>query len=106
MRGAPIWMLVILIAVTIFALSNNATVTVKFAQWQLYNGSLALAIVGAGVVGALVTFLSWLPHRSRLGSRIRDLEQRVRATEGAPRPQPSGTSGGSAPGADDTRRFP
>ncbi len=107
MRAMFLWLLVLLVAVTIFALSNNTPVTVKFAQWQLYDGSLALAIIGAGVLGALATFLSSVPQRTRLGGRIRDLEQRLRAHEGSGRTQPPGPGSMSAGlGPDDTRRFP
>ncbi|HLJ60456.1 MAG TPA: LapA family protein [bacterium] len=107
MRGVPVWLVLILLAVTIFTLSNTTTtVVVRFWQWQLFDGPVALAIVGAGVLGALLTFLSSLPHRVRLGGRIRDLEQRLRTHEGPTR-APSGPGlSSSPPGPDDTRRFP
>ncbi len=121
MRATLVWLLLLLLAVTIFALSNTAPnaapVIVKFLQWPVYTGSLALAIVGAGVLGALLTLLPALVRQSHLGGRIRELEREIRTQEPAPRPGPTGPGGGYAPGppssgpapsgrVEDTRRFP
>lgn len=109
MPGAVVSLILLLLAVTVFALSNTAAVTVMFWQWPIYTGSLALVIIGAGVLGALLTLLPALLRQHHLGWRIRDLERRLRAHEAvqAPgAPPPSSPEGESAPGpVEDTRRF-
>jgi uncharacterized integral membrane protein len=84
MRGIVVWLILLLIAVTIFAISNTVLVTVTFLQWTLYTGPLALAIVGAGVLGALLTFVSSLGRHGHLSSRIRELERRLREHDARP----------------------
>ncbi len=119
MRGMIWWLLVLLLAVTIFALSNTAQVTVMFWQWPIYTGSLALAVVGAGLIGALATLLPALLRQSHLGGRIRELERARRGQEEtASSPAASGPGTGYPPSSsstgtteptgriDDTRRFP
>lgn len=111
MRGMIWWMIVLLLAVTIFALSNTTQVTVMFWQWPVYTGSIALTIVGAGVIGALLTLLPALLRQAHLGERIRELERERRAREAGhrepDRPEPApGPSSPSSSRAEDTRRFP
>jgi len=117
MRATVLWLILLLLAVTIFALSNTTPVTVMFWQWPIYTGSLALAVVGAGVVGALLTLLPSLLRQSHLGGRIRDLERQLRAHEPAERPASPSSRSGDSPGqsssgqsssgrVEDTRRFP
>jgi len=77
MRGVILWFVILLIAVALFAISNTVPVTVMFMQWTLYTGPLALVIVGAGVLGALLTFVPSLRRHGHLSSRIRDLERRI-----------------------------
>lgn len=86
------WLVVVLVAVTVFALSNTDTVTVRFWQWPLYTGPLALALIGSGVLGALAVFVASVARHARLGGQLRHLETRLRALEAGP-PQ-----GHSAPG--------
>ncbi len=119
MRGMIWWLFALLLAVTIFALSNTSPVTVMFWQWPIYTGSLALAIVGAGVIGALATLLPALLRQSHLGGRIRELERARREHEGASQQPPlsgSGTGFPSGPSSagridptgriEDTHRYP
>lgn len=105
MRGTVLWLLLLLLAVTIFALSNTTPITVMFWQWPIYTGSLALAIVGAGVLGALLVFLPSLIRQGHLGSRIRELERALQPHEEAPGPTAPPDSSSSGP-VEDTRRFP
>jgi uncharacterized integral membrane protein len=79
MRGAAVLLILVCLAATVFALSNTATVTVMFWQWPIYTGSLALAIVGAGILGALLTFLPSVARHAHLHGRLRDLERRLAA---------------------------
>jgi uncharacterized integral membrane protein len=107
MPGAVVWLVLLLVAVTVFALSNTGAVTVMFWQWPIYTGSLALVIIGAGVLGALLTLLPALLRQHHLGWRIRDLERRLRAHEAvqAPSVPPSSPEGGTPGPVEDTRRF-
>ncbi|HKX18582.1 MAG TPA: LapA family protein, partial [bacterium] len=76
---------------TVFAISNTEPVQVMFWQWPIYTGSLALAIVGAGVLGALLTLVPSMIRHAHLHGRLRDLERRLAAHEAASSPTASGT---------------
>lgn len=101
MRSPAVALVLVFLAVTVFAVSNTGVVTVMFWQWAIYTGPLALAIVGAGVLGALLVYLPSMPPHARLRGRIRDLERRLAAhqpAEAPPAPDfrpPSGTPPGS-----------
>ena len=112
MRGGLVLLIVVFLAATIFAVSNTENVQVMFWQWPIYTGSLALAIVGAGVLGALLTFVPSLARHAHLRGRLRDLERRLAAHEAAAAPaapnvQPPGTSAAPQPQGDigQTRRI-
>jgi uncharacterized integral membrane protein len=98
MRGSVVLLVVVFLATTVFAVSNTAVVTVWFWQWPIYTGSLALAIVGAGILGALVTFLPSLVRHGHLRRRLRDLERRLAAHEPAAPAAPDVPPAGTAPG--------
>jgi len=98
---------VVFVAAMIFALSNTTAVTVMFWQWEIYSGSLALALVGAGILGALLTFLPSVARHGRLRGRLRDLERRLAAHERAasapPGAAPAQQPPASTPSAAETR---
>lgn len=99
MRGAAVVIVVVFLAATVFALSNTASVTVMFWQWPIYTGSLALAIVGAGVLGALLALLPSMARHAHLRGRLRDLERRLAAhPSGAAPAAPDIPPAGTAPG--------
>jgi len=100
-----LWLLFLLIVVMLFTLSNQGVVTVSFWQWPIYSGPLALVVVGAAIVGALVTYLSSLPHHVRQGRRIRGLEERLRAHEDQRTSLSSAPAATPAP-SPETRRIP
>ena len=102
MRATLFWLLVLLVAVTVFALSNPVTVTVNFWQWPVYKGPLAMAVVGAGVLGALLTYVSSLAHHVHQARHIRNLEERLRGHEARQTPVPAA----GAPGTAEARRLP
>jgi uncharacterized integral membrane protein len=81
MGGALLWLVLVFIAATVFALSNSAPVTVKFWQWPVFTGPLAIVVVGAGVCGALLTYLGSLLHHTRQAQQIRTLRESVKAHE-------------------------
>jgi uncharacterized integral membrane protein len=86
MRSAAVLLILVCLAATVFALSNTTPVTVMFWQWPIYTGSLALAIVGAGILGALLTFLPSMARHAHLAGRLRDLERRLAAHQAAAAP--------------------
>ena len=100
-----LWLLFLLVVVMLFTLSNQGVVTVCFWQWPIYSGPLALVVVGAAIVGALVTYLSSLPHHVRQGRRIRGLEERLRAHDD-PRTSLSSAPAATAAPSPETRRIP
>jgi len=81
MGRTVLWLLLLLIAVTVFALSNPTIVTVNFWQWPVYTGPLALVVIGAGVCGALLTYLGSLAHHMRQAQQIRSLRKSIQARE-------------------------
>jgi hypothetical protein len=96
----------VLLAATVFAISNTDTVRVMFWQWPIYQGPLALAIVGAGVLGALLAYLPSLARHAHLHRRVRDLERRLsshRAEAPAPEPEPPVSPDTPPEGIDETR---
>lgn len=100
MRGSIVALIVVFLAATVFALSNTAVVTVMFWQWPVYTGSVALAIVGAGILGALLAFLPSLARHAHLRGRVRDLERRLAAHQPTPAPSaaPDTPPAGTPPG--------
>ncbi len=81
MRMILLGLVVILVLVTLFTLSNTMTVPVMFLQYTLYKGQLALVLVGAGVLGALLAYLPSLIRQAHLTGRIRELERALSAQE-------------------------
>ncbi|HEV2439690.1 MAG TPA: LapA family protein [bacterium] len=98
MRGRFVLLVVVFLAATVFALSNTSVVTVMFWQWPIYTGSLALAIVGTGVLGALLAFLTSLARHAHLRGRVHDLERRLAAHQPAPSAAPDTPPAGTPPG--------
>lgn len=83
MRSAILAAVFVLLVATVFAISNTETIRVMFWQWPIYTGPVALAVVGAGVIGALLAYLPSLARHARLHRRVRDLERRLAAHHAA-----------------------
>jgi len=99
-RGSVVVLVLVFLAATVFSVSNTAVVTVMFWQWPVFTGSLALAIVGAGVLGALLAFLPSVVRHGHLRRRLRELERRLAAHETARAPAaPDTPPSGTPPGA-------
>ena len=73
-----VWLVVVFVAATIFALSNSAAVPVMFWRWTIYTGPLSLALVASGLIGALLTFGASLMLQAGLRERLRELDEKVR----------------------------
>ena len=72
--------LLIAIFAVIFALQNTIMVTVTFLFWQ-FNGSLALILLVTLAVGAVVTFLAYLPALIRNHRSVRKLRRQATTLE-------------------------
>ncbi len=68
---------VLLIVTTVFALQNPTPVTVTFLRWSRTT-TIALALIGAAVFGALVVYLASLVSQGNLRGRLRAAESRLR----------------------------
>jgi uncharacterized integral membrane protein len=74
-------LVLVLFVMTIFALSNLEPVTVRFWNWTIWTAPLSLVLAGAGVLGALLTYLTSLIRHVYLARRIRDLEKKLTVPE-------------------------
>jgi putative membrane protein len=72
--------LVLLVVVMLFALANPGTVVVRFLVWQ-YQTTVALAVIGAAVLGGLLVFVSNALGQRGQRARLRQLQARVRELE-------------------------
>ena len=80
-----------------FALQNIAPVTVAFFAWT-FEGSLALLLFVALIVGALISLLASIPTLVKGRWTVATLKKRIAALEAEPR--------GSKPRADAARTPP
>jgi len=80
MSAFSVFALVLLVGVTIFALSNPTIVPLRFVMWQT-QVPLSLAVMGGAVLGGLLVFVSGLIGQQRLRARVRDLQARLREAE-------------------------
>lgn len=85
MSAFAVFALILLAAVTVFGLSNPDPVTVRFLAWHLQT-SLALAVVGAAIVGGLLVLISSTIGQQHLRARLRELQTRLRDLEGRAAP--------------------
>jgi uncharacterized integral membrane protein len=80
-----VFALILFAGVTVFSLSNPDLVTVRFLAWHLQT-SLALAVVGAGIVGGLLVLISSAVGQQQMRARLRELQTRLRELEERPVP--------------------
>ncbi|OFX26946.1 MAG: hypothetical protein A2Z07_10205 [Armatimonadetes bacterium RBG_16_67_12] len=80
MSGFSLFALLLLAVVTAFALTNPAPVTVRFLAWQAQT-TLALAVIGAAVVGGFLVLVSSVLGQQHLRARLREMQARVRELE-------------------------
>ncbi len=86
--------LILLLAVTVFAVQNQTPVEIRFLGWH-YETQLGLAMIAAAVVGALIIYISALLKHRELRGQIRGVEARLREAEQK-----------LAPVGDETQRVP
>jgi uncharacterized integral membrane protein len=80
MSAFTLFGLVLLVLVMLFALANPGTVLVRFLVWQ-YQTTVALAVIGAAVLGGLLVFVSNALGQRGQRARLRQLQARVRELE-------------------------
>lgn len=80
MTGFSLFALLLLAVVTAFALTNPGPVTVRFLVWQA-DTSLALAVIGAAVIGGFLVLVSNVLGQRQLRARLREAQARVRELE-------------------------
>lgn len=78
-----VFALLVFAAITVFALANPAPVALRLVVWEVRT-TLALATIGAAVLGGLLVFVSGFIGQQRLRSRLRELQARVRELESHP----------------------
>ncbi len=92
MRVLLLLALVLLAAVTIFALNNTDPVTIRFLLWKQPT-SLALAMIAAAIAGALIVYIASLTAQQGLKNRLRAAESRLadmeRQRAASPPPPPA-----------------
>ncbi len=86
--------LFLLLVVTVFAVQNQAPVSIRFLGWH-YETQLGLAMTAAAVVGALIIYVSAFFKHRELRGQIRGVEARLREAEQK-----------SSPVGDETQRVP
>ena len=69
--------LVIAIFAVIFAVSNTASTEVSFITFKLFEGSLALVLIIAMLVGVLISMLAYIPKMIKNSLAIRNLNKKL-----------------------------
>lgn len=80
MRFYIVLALLLMLLVTIFAVQNNAAITITFLFWQI-GGSLALVLMITLMLGILIGLLLLTPTVLRGKRREVELRRRLRAAE-------------------------
>jgi uncharacterized integral membrane protein len=92
--------IIVALLATVFALSNNQTATLMFLQWPIYTGPVALPIIAAGVLGALLMYLTCVPsivRQGRLRKRVHELEGQLAPSPPMDRPPAAPDAPSSGP---------
>ncbi len=80
MRIIFIFALLLILLVTIFAVQNNTSIDIKLLFWKI-NGSLALVLVIAFILGILIGFLVSTPTAIRKHSQMAELRKKLHMVE-------------------------
>ncbi|MDR7520904.1 MAG: LapA family protein [Armatimonadota bacterium] len=89
MTPFALFVLLLLAAATAFALGNPGAVTLRFLVWQ-FETTVALAVLGAAVIGGLLVFVSSALGQRHLRARLRETQARLRALEARAQDLPPG----------------
>ncbi len=80
MSAFTVFALLLLVAVTLFALANPMPVPIRFLAWRAET-TLALAVIGAAVIGGLLVFISSVVGQQHLRARLREAQAHLRDLE-------------------------
>lgn len=80
MTGFSFFAILLLAVVTVFAIMNPTPVSVRFLIWRAET-TLALAVIGAAILGGLLVLMSSMLGQRHLRTRLRETEARVRELE-------------------------
>ncbi len=83
MSAFNLFVLVLLAAVTVFALANPSPITIRFLAWEAQT-TVAAAVMGAAIAGGLLVLVSCFAGQMRSRARIRELQAMVHALEARP----------------------
>lgn len=94
-----------IIAMVIFVIQNDTSVTVQFLYWQSAEISLAVVVILSACAGALITFLIDSYRAFKTGQKMRKLvkanqqyEQELQVFKNMPSSSPGKTGNGKEPG--------
>jgi uncharacterized integral membrane protein len=81
MGSKYVFVAVLASAITLFALQNNAPVSIRFLVWRLQDVPLATVIMMSGAAGIVLAGGPLWFERWRLRARVRSLKTRLSAAE-------------------------
>lgn len=80
MQKTFIGILLVILAVVLFALNNSSVVTMNFGKWNI-ESNLSLVMIIAVTFGAMTSFILSLPYRARKNNEIRNRDRTIKGLE-------------------------
>jgi len=80
MQKTFIGILLVILAVVLFALNNSSVVTLNFWKWNI-ESNLSLVLIIAVTFGAMTSFILSLPYRARKNNEIRNRDRTIKGLE-------------------------
>ena len=80
MQKTFIGILIMILAVVLFALNNSTTVNIDFWIWNV-ESNLSLVLILSVIFGALISYLLSLPYSSKKNHEIKERDKRIKNLE-------------------------
>lgn len=80
MQKTFIGILLVILAVVLFALNNSSIVTIQFWEWGI-ESNLSLVIIVAVTFGAMTSFILSLPYRAKKNHEIKNRDKTIKGLE-------------------------
>ncbi|QIA07403.1 LapA family protein [Draconibacterium halophilum] len=80
MQKTFIGILLVILAVVLFALNNSSVVSMNFWKWNI-ESNLSLVLIIAVTFGAMTSYFLSLPYRARKNHEIRNKEKTIKGLE-------------------------
>ncbi|WP_163321599.1 LapA family protein [Draconibacterium mangrovi] len=80
MQKTFIGILLVILAVVLFALNNSAVVSINFWEWSI-ESNLSLVIIVAVTFGAMTSFILSLPYRAKKNHEIKNRDKSIKQLE-------------------------